>query len=61
MRRLDVYFPTIIDGRELVFARYTQPEPDQQLPLAPLGWGLPEQDRPHTRAKIRGRAVGQTC
>jgi hypothetical protein len=45
MQLLDVHFPTT-DGRELVFTRYTQPEADQQLLLAQLGWGLPEQARP---------------
>ncbi len=50
MQLLDVHFPTT-DGRELVFTRYTQPEPDQQLLLAQLGWGLPEQARPRITAK----------
>jgi len=50
MQLLDVHFPTT-DGRELVFTRYTQPEPDQQLLLAQLGWGLPEQARPRISAK----------
>ena len=50
MQLLDVHFPTT-DGRELVFTRYTQPEPDQQLLLAQLGWGLPEQAPPRISAK----------
>jgi transposase len=50
MQLLDVHFPTT-DGRELIFTRYTQPEPDQQLLLAQLGWGLPEQARPRITAK----------
>ncbi|MBI2748297.1 MAG: hypothetical protein HYX43_02865 [Burkholderiales bacterium] len=47
---LDVHFPTT-DGRELVFTRYTQPETDQQLLLAELGWTLPRQARPRISAK----------
>jgi IS4 transposase len=50
MQLLDVHFPTT-DGRELLFTRYTQPQPDQQLLLAQLGWGLPEQARPRITAK----------
>ena len=50
MQLLDVHFPTT-DGRELIFTRYTQPQPDQQLLLAQLGWGLPEQARPRITAK----------
>jgi hypothetical protein len=45
MQLLDVHFRAI-DGRELVFTRYTHPEPDQQLLLAQLGWVVPEQARP---------------
>jgi len=45
MQMLDVHFP-ITDGRELVFARYTTPEPDQQLVLDALGWQLPPQKPP---------------
>ena len=33
---LDVHFPTT-DGRELIFIRYTEPEPDQQLLLGSVG------------------------
>ncbi len=47
---LDVHFPTT-DGRELVFTRYTQPETDQQLLLAQLGWNLPAQAPPRISAK----------
>jgi hypothetical protein len=39
------------DARELIFTRYTEPEPDQQLLLAQLDWGLPEQARPRISAK----------
>jgi hypothetical protein len=42
MQMLDVHFPTT-DGRELIFTRYTEPESDQQLLLAKLGWTLPPQ------------------
>ncbi len=45
MQMLDAYFPTT-DGRELIFTRYTEPEPDQQLLLAKLGWILPPQAPP---------------
>ena len=47
---MDVKFPTT-DGRSLVFARYTEPEPDQQLILDALGWKLPPQAPPHITAK----------
>lgn len=50
MQLLDVHFPTT-DGRELIFTRYTEPEPDQQLLLSQLGWTLPEQARPRISAK----------
>lgn len=42
---LDVHFPTT-DGRELIFTRYTQPEPQQQLILEQLNWTLPPQAPP---------------
>ena len=47
---LDVHFPTT-DGRELIFTRHTEPEPDQQLLLAQLGWTLPAQPPPRITAK----------
>jgi transposase len=50
MQMLDVHFPTT-DGRELVFRRYTQPERDQKLLLAQLGWELPPQPPPQITAK----------
>lgn len=50
MQMLDVHFPTT-DGRELIFTRYTQPEADQQLLLAQLGWTLPSQPPPRITAK----------
>lgn len=50
IQMLDVHFPTT-DGRELIFTRYTQPEPDQQLLLAQLGWTLPTQPPPRITAK----------
>jgi transposase len=45
MQMVDAHFPTS-DGRELVFRRYTQPEKDQRILLAQLGWELPEQPPP---------------
>jgi transposase len=51
MQMLDVHFPTT-DGRELIFTRYTEPEPDQQLLLAQLNWVLPQQPPPRITAKI---------
>jgi hypothetical protein len=47
---LDVHFPTS-DGRELVFCRYTQPEPDHKMILAQLGWDLPPQPPPRITQK----------
>jgi hypothetical protein len=46
---LDVHFPTT-DARELIFTRYTEPENDQQLLLAKLGWTLPPQSPPRITA-----------
>ncbi|MGH8570216.1 MAG: IS1634 family transposase, partial [Gammaproteobacteria bacterium] len=51
MQMLDVHFPTT-DGRELIFTRYTEPEPDHQLLLAQLDWRLPQQPPPRITAKI---------
>jgi transposase len=51
LQMLDVHFPTT-DGRELIFTRYTEPEPDQQLLLAQLDWILPQQPPPRITAKI---------
>jgi hypothetical protein len=45
IQMLDVHFPTT-DGRELVFSRYTKPEPDQQLIINVLKWKLPPQSPP---------------
>ena len=50
IQMLDVHFPTT-DGRELIFTRYTQPETDQLLLLAQLGWSLPAQASPRISAK----------
>jgi hypothetical protein len=50
IQMLDVHFPTT-DGRELIFTRYTQPEPDQQLLLEQLRWTLPQQPPPRLNAK----------
>jgi len=50
MHLLDVHFPTT-DGRELIFTRHTEPDADQQLLLAQLGWTLPAQPPPRITAK----------
>jgi len=50
IQMLDVHFPTT-DGRELVFARYTQPEKDQRMLLNQLGWELPPQSPPRITQK----------
>lgn len=50
IQMLDVHFPTT-DGRELIFRRYTKPEPDQQLILDTLEWKLPKQSPPKITAK----------
>jgi len=50
LQMVDVHFPTT-DGRELVFRRYTQPEKDQQILLAQLGWELPAQPPPRITAQ----------
>ena len=49
---LDVHFPTT-DGRELIFTRYTEPEPDQQLLLGKLRWTLPPQSPPRITAAAK--------
>jgi transposase len=49
MQLLDVRIPTT-DGRELLFNRYTEPEDDQLLLLAKLGWPLPAQSPPRIAA-----------
>jgi transposase len=50
IQMIDVHFPTT-DGRELLFRRYTQPEKDQKMLLAQLGWELPPQAPPQITAK----------
>jgi transposase len=50
MQLLNVHFPTT-DGRELIFTRHTEPDVDQQLLLAQLGWTLPAQPPPRITAK----------
>ena len=50
LQMLDVPFPTT-DGRELVFCRYTQPEKEQKMLLAQLGWELPPQSPPRITQK----------
>src|SRR6267154_4971159 len=50
IQMVDAHFPTT-DGRELIFRRYTQPEKDQKILLAQLGWELPEQSPPRISAQ----------
>jgi hypothetical protein len=50
LQLLDVHFPTT-DGRELIFTRHTEPDADQLLLLAQLGWRLPGQPPPRITAK----------
>jgi len=45
---LDVHVP-LVDGRELVMPRYTQPEAEHRLVLEKLGWELPPQPPPRIR------------
>ena len=45
---LDVHVP-LVDGRELVMPRYTQPEAEHRLVLEKLGWQLPPQPPPRIR------------
>ena len=52
LQMVDVHFPTT-DGRTLIFVRYTQPEKDQRMLLAQLGWELPEQPPPRITAQGR--------
>ena len=54
IQMLDVHVPTT-DGRELTFARHTQPEQDQQILLTRLGWTLPPQPPPRISGKIAGQ------
>src|SRR5206468_9823275 len=50
IQMLDVHFPTT-DGRELIFARYTQPEKDHKMLLSQLGWELQPQSPPRITQK----------
>ena len=50
LQMIDVHFPTT-DGRQLIFRRYTQPDKDQKMLLAQLGWELPEQPPPQITAQ----------
>jgi len=54
IQMLDVHIPTT-DGRELIFARHTQPEQDQQILLTRLDWTMPPQPPP----RISGKTAGQ--
>jgi transposase len=42
IQMLNVHFPTT-DGRELIFTRYTQPEPEHLILRSHLAWALPPQ------------------
>jgi hypothetical protein len=57
MQMVDAHFPTS-DGRELGFQRYPQPEKDQKMLLAQLGWELP--DQPPLRIKSKGALQAPT-
>lgn len=50
IQMLDVHFPTT-DGRQLIFTRYTQPEPEHLILLSQLEWALPPQAPPRITAK----------
>jgi hypothetical protein len=50
MQMVDAHLPTN-DGRELGFRRYPQPEKDQRMLLAQLGWELPDQPPPRITSK----------
>jgi len=55
---LDVRAP-LVDGRELVMPRYTQPEAEHRLVLEKLGWDLPPQPPPRIRrSQVKSRAIG---
>lgn len=49
MQMVDVHVP-IVDGRQLVLSRYTQPDKDQRLVLQALKLTLPEQPPPRIYA-----------
>ena len=55
---LDVHFPTT-DGRELVFARYTEPE-GSTTPTRPTRLGPARAGSTQNHCKIHSRGVGQT-
>ena len=45
---IDVHIP-LVDGRELVMPRYTQPEAEHRIVLEKVGWDLPPQPPPRIR------------
>ena len=53
---VDVHLPTT-DGRELILARYTEPELDQRLLLKRLDLSLPAQPPPKIRAHVMRTAA----
>ena len=50
MQMIDLHLPTT-DGRELLLARYTEPEPDLSLLLEKLKLELPTQPPPQITAR----------
>ena len=55
---VEVWFETR-DGRRLCLPRITQPETEQKLLLAQLGWKLPEQPPPRVYAPQEGKEEGR--
>ena len=51
IQMLEVWLPTT-DGRWLVMPRFTQPEPDQAIPLHKLKLELPQQPPPRIKARV---------
>ena len=50
MQMIDIHLPTT-DGRKIIMSRYTQPEPELQIPLKQLRLSLPNQPPPRVTAK----------
>jgi hypothetical protein len=49
VQMIDVHLPTT-DGRKVIMARYTQPEPELQILIEQLRLSLPEQPTPSVTA-----------
>ena len=60
MQMVDVHIPTT-DGRELVLARYTQPEVEHRMLLEQLKLTLPAQPPPKITAKEIRTATAATA